>query len=177
MECWRRIGEAHYGDAALIPGLHFDIAARDGNQRAVMRHAVFRVTLRGWQLVIVGETQLAVLQAEDRVRAPLVRVVRTATRSQAAAPLIGEYDFASVVRERSRVPVRIVRSVDRIHPLRLYGVLYVEQDAISCARARRQTNRRVHGDVVALIRVLRLLHALFAFGVAVIHASYHALPA
>src|SRR5206468_11733943 len=98
----------------LIPGLHFDIAAGNGNQRAVVRYAVLTVTLSCRQLVIVGETQLVVLQAKDRIRAPLVRVVWTASRSQAAAPLVGKHDFGAIVRERSGVPIGIVRIVDGI---------------------------------------------------------------
>ena len=92
-----RIGEIHDGDPALIPGLHFDIAAGNGDQRAVMSHAVFCVALRGGHFVVACEAQLVVLQPEDGVGAPLVGIVRAAARSQAAAPLVGEDDFAAVV--------------------------------------------------------------------------------
>src|SRR4030081_2307201 len=97
----RRVSKVHDGDTALVPGLHFDIAARHGNQRSVMRYAVLRITLRSRQLVIVLESQFFIVETEDRVRAPLVRVVRTAARAQAPTPFIGKYDFASIIGERS----------------------------------------------------------------------------
>jgi hypothetical protein len=108
--------------------------------------------------------QLVVLQIEDGVRAPLVRIVRTAARAQAAAPLVGEHDFGSIVRERRRVPVGVVRIVHRIHALRMHRVFDVEQDAVAGARARGQANRRVHGDVVALVGVRRLLRPFLPCG-------------
>ena len=97
----RRVGEVHHGDAALIPGLHFDIAARDGNQRAIVRDAICRVGLRSRQLVVAGHAELVVLQIEDGIRAPFVGIVRTAARAQAAAPFVGEYDFTAIVGEGS----------------------------------------------------------------------------
>ena len=62
-----------------------------------MRYAVLGVALGGGQLVVVCETQLVVSQTEDRVRAPLVRVVRTAARPQPAAPLVGKHHFAPII--------------------------------------------------------------------------------
>src|SRR6202043_2933112 len=102
--------------------------------------------------------------------APLVRVVRTAARPQASAPFVGEHDFAAIVRERSRMPVRVVRIIHGIQSLGIYRVPYVKQNSIPRARARCQADRRVHGDVVALVSVRRLLRALLAWGAAVIQA-------
>src|SRR6267378_1959673 len=148
-----------------------DFAAGDRNQRAVVRHTVLGVALRGRQLVIVRETQLVVLQTEDRIRAPLVRVVRTAPRPQATAPLVGEHDFSPII------PVRIVRIVHRIHTLGMDRVFDVEQNSISGARTRRQPNRRVHRDVVALVRVRRLLLlALLTMGATIVQAVHSAGP-
>src|ERR1700678_765797 len=156
----RRVGEIHNGDAALIPGLHFDIAAGNGDERAVVRDAVFGVGLGGGELVITGEGQLVVMQMEDGVRAPVVRIVRTAARAEATTPLVGEDDFAAVVRERSGVPVGIVRVVDGVNAFRVNRVFDVEQNAVAGTRSGRETNRRIHGDVVALIGVLTLLDRL-----------------
>ena len=71
-----RVGEVHDGDAALIPGLHFNVTAGNRNERAVVRYAVFAVALSGRQLVVAGEAQLVVLQVENRIGAPFVRIVR-----------------------------------------------------------------------------------------------------
>src|SRR6266568_7111148 len=121
LEWFRGVGEIHDGDAALIPGLHFDVAAGDRNERAVMRHAVGSVGLRGGHFVVVGESQLVVLQAEDGVGAPFVGVVGAAARAQAAAPLIGKDDLVSAVGERSGVPVGIVGIIDGIETLGMHG--------------------------------------------------------
>src|SRR5580704_14824006 len=169
----RRVGEVHYGDAALIPGLNFDIAAGNGDERAVVRDAVFGVGLRGGQLVIAGEGQLVVMQMEDGVRAPVVGIVRTATRAEAAAPLVGEDDFAAVVRERSGVPVGIVRVIYGVDALGMNWIFNVEQNPVAGARASGETDGRVHRDVVALIGVLGLFDRLgrvFAVGTAVVQA-------
>ena len=152
----RGVGEVHHGDAALIPGLDFDVAAGNRDERAVVRDAVFGVGLRGGQLVVAGEGQLVVMQMEDGVRAPVVRIVRTATRAEAAAPLVGEDDFGAVVRERSGVPVGVVRIVDGVDALGMNRIFDVEQNSVAGARARGEADRRIDGDVVALIGVLGL---------------------
>src|SRR5207244_4890366 len=87
------IGEIHYRNAALVPSLHFDIATRHRNERSVVRYTVFAVALGSRQLVVAGKAQLVVLQVEDRISAPFVRIVRAAACAESAAPLICEYDF------------------------------------------------------------------------------------
>ena len=74
-----RVGEVHDGDATLVPGLHFDVAARNRNERPVVRHTVLAVGLGRRQLVVTRKAQLIVLQTEDRISAPLVRIVRPAS--------------------------------------------------------------------------------------------------
>ena len=167
------VGEVHHGDAALVPGLHFDIAAGNRDQRAIVRDTVLRVALRGRQFVIAGEGQLIVLEMEDRIRTPLVRVVRAAARAQAAAPLVGKHDFGPIVGERSGVPVRVIGIVHGIYAYRMYRVLDVQQNPIARARARRQTNRRVHSDVVAVVCVRRL-HFILVMAATVVQAVQHA---
>src|SRR6202035_5680751 len=109
-------------------------------------------------------------QTEDGIRSPLVWIVRTAARAKPTAPLVGEHDFAAIVRKRSRMPVGIVWIIDRIQAFRMYGIFDVEHDSVAGARPRRQSDRRVHRDVVALVCIRRLLRALFAVGAAVIQA-------
>src|SRR5262249_15859127 len=120
LERLRRIGEVYNRNAALILGLHFDVAAGNRNERAVVRDAVGSVGLRGGHFVILSESELVVFQAEDGVRAPLVGIVGAATRSQAATPLIGENDFVAIVRERSGMLVGIIGIVDGIEALGMH---------------------------------------------------------
>src|SRR4029077_2862008 len=117
-------------------------------ERAVVGYTIFGITLRGGQFVIAGHAELVVLQMEDRIRAPIVGIVRTATGAQTAAPLVGEDDFGAVVRKRSGVPVGIVRIVDSVDALWMNGILDVEQNAVSGAGAGGETNRGVDRNVV-----------------------------
>src|ERR671927_1752369 len=82
----RGVGEIHDGDAALIPALHCDVAAGDRNQRTVMGHTVFTEPLRRGQLVVAREFQFVVLEVEDGVSAPLVRIGSAAACTESAAP-------------------------------------------------------------------------------------------
>ena len=54
----------------------------------------------------------------------------------------------------------------------MHGIFDVEDDAVSGAGARCQANRRVHGDVMALVGVTRLLRAFFAVRAAIIQAVH-----
>ena len=139
--------------AALVPGLHHDVAARNRHDRAVVGHAVLLRRLRHRQLVVARELQLAVDDVEDRVGAPLGLVGRPAAGRRAAAPLVGEDDLRAVVVERGRVPVGEVRVGDRVEPNRVHRVGDVEQDAVALARARREPDLGEGGDVVARVRV------------------------
>ena len=53
------IGPVEHRDAALIPRLHHDVATRNRDQRAVVRHAVLLRRLRRRQLVVALELHLA----------------------------------------------------------------------------------------------------------------------
>src|SRR5439155_40780 len=135
-------------------------------------NAILGVALGGGHLVVVRETQLVVLQMKDGIGAPLVRIVWPAARAQSPAPLVGKHDFVPIVRERSRVPIGIVRVVHRIDALWMHRVLDVQHNSVSGARARCQPNCRVHGDVVALVCVLRFLCAFPAVSAPVIQAVH-----
>ena len=74
-----------------------------------MRDAVLVRRLRREHLVVALELHLAVLEREQRVRAPVRVVVVAALGLPAAAPLVGEEHLGAVVVERRRVPVREVR--------------------------------------------------------------------
>src|SRR5262249_38750126 len=88
-----RVGEVHNRDAALVPGLHFYIAAGNWYERTVVGHTVFCVALRCRHFVVARETQLVILQLKHGIGAPFVRIVSTATRTKSASPLIGEHDL------------------------------------------------------------------------------------
>ena len=100
-----RLGEVEHRDAALVPGLDHDVAARHRDERAVVRDAVLLVALHGGHLVVAGEPQLLVDDVEDGIGAPGDRVDRAAARAGAAAPLVGEDHLRAVVVEGGRVPV------------------------------------------------------------------------
>src|SRR6185503_9937115 len=87
------VGEVHDGDAALVPGLNFDVTAGNRNERAVVRYTVFAVALGGRHLVVTSKGELVVLHTENRISAPFVRIVGPAACAHSAAPLIGEHDF------------------------------------------------------------------------------------
>src|SRR5206468_1651689 len=146
------IGEVEYRNAALIPALHHDVAAGDGNQVAVVRDAVFDRRLRRRQLVVTLERQGALgVDGEDRVRAPFRLVGCSAAWCHAAAPLVGENHFACVVVERRRVPVGEVRVRCGRDAYRVYGILDVEQQAVPGARTTGYADCGINRDVVALI--------------------------
>src|SRR5207237_4533190 len=115
--------------AALIPVLRIDVAAGNWNERPVVRHTVFAVGLGSRQLVVARKAQLVVVQVEDGVSAPLVRIVRSASCAQSATPLIGEHNFFPVVRKRGRVPIRIVWIVYRVHSFGMYWIFDVQKDS------------------------------------------------
>src|SRR5262249_34482994 len=87
------VGKVHHRDAALIPGLHFYVAAGNRNERTVVGYTVLAVALCRRHLVVARETQLVVLQTKDSVGAPLVRIVGTATSAQSPSPLVREDDL------------------------------------------------------------------------------------
>ena len=74
----------------MIPRLRHDVASRYRYQRTVVRDAVFLIRLRDRQLVIAGESELAIDDIEDGVRSPRRRIDRTTAGSSAAAPFVGE---------------------------------------------------------------------------------------
>ena len=129
------------------------------HERAVVRDAVLRLALRGGELVTARELQAVVGVREDRVGAPLAAIGGAAPGAQAAAPLVAEQHLVAGVVERGRVPVREVRVghvVDAAGPGR---VANVEQDPVAGTGAGGEADRRVGGDVVALVGGGRLLRA------------------
>ena len=161
-----RVGEVEDRDAALVPRLHHDVAARDRDERAVVGHAVFERRLRGHHLVIAPERERAVVDGEDRVGSPFLGIRGTALGTAAAAPLIGEEHLRAIVVERGRVPIREVRVAHRRDPLRVGRVADVEQQAVALARATGQTDAGEEGDVVTLRRA----------GARALHVRVHAEP-
>src|SRR6266566_2294720 len=102
------IGPVEDRDPALIPRLHHDVAPGNRNQGPIVRDAVLVRRLRREHLVIALELHLAVLEREQRVRAPVRVVVVAALGLPAAAPLVREQDLGAGVVERRGVPVREV---------------------------------------------------------------------
>jgi hypothetical protein len=96
-----------------------------------MRYAILRLALRSRHLVIIGKRQLVTGKAEYCICSPLDRVGRTAASTKAAAPFVGEYDLLSVIGERSRVPVSVVRIVDRINTFRIGRIFDVQDDTVT----------------------------------------------
>src|SRR5689334_7636183 len=127
----RGVRKVHHRDASLVPGLYFNIATRNWNERTVVGHAVLSIALCRWHLVIAGEFQLIVFQVKNRVGTPLIWIGRAASCSEAATPFIREHDFLSIVRKRGRVPICVVLVIDCIDSFWLGRILYIEQYSIS----------------------------------------------
>ena len=144
------VGPVEERDAALVPSLNQDVASGNRDERAVVRDAVLLRRLRRGQLEVAPELHVAAVDAEDGVRAPLPRVGGPALGCAAAAPLVGEHDGGAVVVEGGRVPVGEVGVGHFGEPHRVLRVADVDQHAVSLARAPREPNGGVHGDVVAL---------------------------
>src|SRR5687767_10619809 len=102
------VGPVEDRHAPLVPALHHYLAARDRNQRAVVRDAVLERRLWCRQLVVAVEHHLVVLDRKERVGSPLRLVGVAAAWRVAAAPFIGEEDLLAVVTERRGVPERHV---------------------------------------------------------------------
>ena len=118
----RGVGEIHHRDAALIPGLHQDVASGNRDQRSVVRHAVFKFGLRRRHLVVRSQRQLAVLQSEDGVRAPVHRIGRAATGLPAAAPFVREQHLGAVVAEVGGMPEGVIGIADRVDADRIHRI-------------------------------------------------------
>ena len=147
----RGVGKIHHRDAALIPGLHQDVAPGNRDQRSVVRHAVFHFRLRSRHLVVRSERQLAVGQGEDRIGAPVHRIGRAATGLRTAAPLVREQHLGAVIVEVGGMPEGVVRIADGVDADGMHGVGNVQQDSIAGTRPRGQADGRIDRDVVALI--------------------------
>ena len=115
--------------------------------------------LRSRHLEVAPELQLAVDDVEDRVGAPLPGIGRPASRTPAAAPLVGEDDLGAVVVERGRVPVGEAGVDHLIDADGGQRVGDIEQDAVAGARTRGQADIGIRGDVVALYGFSRALRA------------------
>src|SRR5690606_35490191 len=113
--------------------LHHDVPSGDRDQRAVVGHAVLRLGLRGGNLVVAAVLELAVVQGEDRVRAPFPPVGGAAAGSGAATPFVGEDDLFAVVAEGRGVPVGEVRIHHLVDADGVGHVPDVQQDAVARA--------------------------------------------
>ena len=155
----RDVRKIDHRNAALIPGLHQDVAPGNRHQRSVVRHAVFIFRLRRRHLVIGRERQLALVQVENRIRAPVHRIGRAAARLRASAPLIREQNLGARVVEIRGMPERVVRIADRGNAHRIHGIRNVQHDSVAGTCAGRKADRRIDGDVVALVGGRRFLRA------------------
>jgi len=126
-----RVREVADRDPALVPGLHKDIAAGNGNQRAVVRDAILQVGLGGRQLVVTAEHQLAIDDIIDGIGTPGLRVLDAAPRPAASAPFVGEDHLGAVVVERRGVPVGEAFIDNGVDPFWRARVGDVEQDAVA----------------------------------------------
>ena len=169
------VREVEHRDAALIPGLHHDVASRHGNERAIVGHAVLGGGLSRRELVVALELHLPVLQGEDGVGSPFLRIGGAALGAHATAPFVREDHLAAVVVERRRVPVREVRVRHGGHTHRRDRVADVEEQAVALARTAGVADARVERDVVALRRAW----ARAAGGARLLahHAVHHRLQA
>ena len=79
-----------------------------------MRDAVFDFGLRRRHLVIRRQRQLAFVESEDGVGAPVHGIGRAAARLAAAAPFIGEQHLGAVVVEVGGVPEGVVGIADGV---------------------------------------------------------------
>ena len=147
----RGIGEVHDRHAALVPGLDHQIAAGHRDQIAVVGHAVLRPGLGGRQLEEALADEAAVLDRGDQVGAPGGRVLGPAARRGAAAPFVREQHLVPGRVEGGGVPVGHVRIEQLGHPRRVLRIRDVQQDAVAAARAGRQTDLGIDGDVVAVV--------------------------
>ena len=82
-----------------------------------MRHTIFGVGLRGRQLIISLKFELAVFDVINRICAPIFRIVNAASRTAAAAPLIGEDDFRAVIIKRRGMPIGKFGRDNFVYPL------------------------------------------------------------
>ena len=149
------IRPVEHRDAALIPRLHHDVAARDRNQRAVVRDAVLLLASAPPASCSSSGTSSCRSSSVKIASAPHSCLSVARQRGASAAPLVGEQHLRAVVVERRRVPEREVGVGDGVDALRVRHVADVEQQAVAAARAAGEPDRRIHGDVVALVRAGR----------------------
>ena len=147
----RRVGEINDVQSALVPPLRHQVAARNRNERPIVRDAVLRVGLRGRHLEVRTLYHLAVRDREDRVAAPVDRIVEPALGRRAAAPLIREQHLRSVIVEGGRMPEGEVGISSGLQALRIERIVDVDQQSVAAARAAREPDRRIHRDVVTLV--------------------------
>src|SRR5258708_5757404 len=139
-----RVGEVEHRQAALVPRLDHDVAARHGDERSVVRDAVLLLGLRDRTLEVAAELKLLVDNVEDGVGAPGELIRRAAARRGAAPPLVGEDHFGAVVVERRRVPVREVLVRHRIEADGGHRLRDLEQDAVARTAAPPHPARSLH---------------------------------
>ena len=145
------VGEFHDADAALVPALHHDVAPGDGDEPAVVRHAIFLGALGRGDLVggVLG-VLVVLADGQDRIAAHLHHGRGLAHRAGAAAPFIGEDDALAIVAEHRRVPEREVGVRDGVEPPGLERIRDIHQQPVAGAGAGQQVHGRVCRDVMAV---------------------------
>ena len=101
-----------------------------------MSHTIFSFELGRAHLVMTLKNEFAVDDIVDRISSPCEWVVGATARTSAAAPLIRENHFSTVVVEGGRVPVGKACIGRNIDALRTSRITDVEQDSVTGARAR-----------------------------------------
>ncbi len=96
----------------------------------------------------------------DGIRAPIERVVTATPRTTAATPLVGKQDLSPFIVEGCRVPVGKPFVRDDIDPLRLPGIRYIENNAVSRASACGDIRLGKHSDVMTLVCFRGFLRAI-----------------
>ena len=101
-----------------------------------MSHTIFSFELGRAHLVMTLKNEFTVDDIVDRISTPSERVIGATARTSAAAPLIRENHFATVVVEGGRVPVGKACIGRDINALWASRITDVEQDSVTGAGAR-----------------------------------------
>ena len=99
-----------------------------------MRHAIFSFELGGAHLVMTLKDQFAIHDIVDRISSPSEWVVGATARTGAAAPLIRENHFRTVVVKCGRMPIGKACVGCNVNALWMSRITDVEQDAVTRTR-------------------------------------------
>ena len=114
-----------------------------------MCDAVLHLRLRSRHLVVGVQRQLALIEGEDCVGAPVHRIGGAAARLSSTAPFVGEDEFAAVVAEVRGVPEGKVRIGNRFDADGIHRIGDIKQNSVAGTCPSGQTDSGVHGNVVA----------------------------